>query len=137
MPEGMIYKKAKEAVEERLKAQEFIEQHRPEIYARLEECDRRVVTAKDLAGGEADVIFIAECLPMVAAILHVGSTLRNYREGVKWISDSLPDADPVTVLSALTFLYIVEHGQVDARPDEAKMEVWRRISNRVSRLLET
>jgi hypothetical protein len=134
MPEQPIFEKAREAVEENLKAQDFINQHRVEIYARLEECDERVTKAQSegKVNGEADIVFIAECLPMVAAILHVGSTLQNYREAIKKVSDALPDADPVAVLSALTFLYIVERGQNEAPAD--KTEAWKRIAKRVSRL---
>jgi hypothetical protein len=132
--------KARQVVEEELKIKDFIEKHESDIYARLEECDVREMDAKargDLEDNEVDVIFMSESLPFISGIIHVGSSLKNFNNGIDWVRKNLPDADAVAVLSALTFLYIVQRGSENARKgaDENKLEILGRICRRVNKLL--
>jgi hypothetical protein len=103
MPEQPVFENASHAVK-LLNADEFIKKHRSEIFERLAGAEASV---KGM-GPEGNVVFVAECLPFVAAIVHVGSTLDKFREARDWVRGKLEHADAVSVLSALTFLYIVD-----------------------------
>jgi len=131
MPEQPVFEFARLAVEEYLKAQDFIKQHHSEIFKRLADAEERA-RARD-AGPESNVVFVAECLPFVAGIVHVGSQLNDFREARDWALKKLPYADAVSVLSALTFLYIVEKGLRFGNP--AELPVWQSMSHRLDSFL--
>jgi hypothetical protein len=134
MPEQPVFEFACIAVEKHLKAQEFIETHHNEIFKRLSDAEARARARE--AGPEANVVFVAECLPFVAGIVHVGSQLDDFREARDWALEKLPYADAVSVLSALTFLYIVEKGLKSAtKENSAELPVWRSMSRRLDSLL--
>ncbi|GET36550.1 hypothetical protein [Microseira wollei] len=143
-PEGL--EKAIEAVEEKLDVEDYIFEHIDLIYHKLEQCDLRAKKAENDGNQryQCDMMFIAESLPVISAIIQVGSKLENYNSAKKWVRDELPDADAVSVLSALTFLYIVGMGQgehenstyVIEYPGLGKVnkrDIWNRISERVNR----
>ena len=122
---------AREAVEERLKINDFIKNNNVQLYGKLEKCDLGVKNQP-----ESDLLFIAECLPLINGIVQIGSTLADFNGAIQWIREKLPDAVPVSILSALTFIYIVETAIKDdlVSKDAAKKEIWKRIHERVKKL---
>lgn len=146
-------KKAKEAVQE-LGVVNFINTNQDLIYRKLEDCDIRVFKAQKqqniksgescIAGYECDIMFIADSLPLVTGIVNLGSeTLNNAKQ---WVRELVPDADPISVLSALTLLYIAEKGYRKYQQDNtlikgaeylgehaSRKEVWKRIYTRVKK----
>lgn len=124
-----VYERARVAVEEKLKINDFINLHWDAIEKRVLDAESRVA---DMKAG-ANVVFVAECLPFVAGIVHVGSELVNFRMAREWVRAELPNADAVSVLAALTFLYIVGIGLDRADPE--KVTTWESIQHRVDTLL--
>jgi hypothetical protein len=131
------FDKAKEVVEDILGAKNFIESHQDEIFERLEEFDSRTTNS------EGDIMFIAETLPLTSGIVHLGSTADNFKNAKAWVRTNLPDSDTVSILSALTFLYLVDKGwQNFSKSDELtksgakRSEVWERICRRTKKVLE-
>ena len=131
------YEQATVAVIDKLEIDGFIEDHWDEIEKRVLDVERRVEEAKKEGKLEqgGNVIFVAECLPFVAGIVHVGSNLDKFRVARKWVDAELPNADAVSVLSALTFLYLVMEGKKKAEGDQEKVEKWEKIQCRVDSLL--
>jgi hypothetical protein len=127
-----VYEQADTAVADKLKIDGFIEEHWDEIEKRVLDVESRVAGM----GQGANVIFVAECLPFVAGIVHVGSTLDKFRDAKKWVEAQLPHADAVSVLSALTFLYVVDKGKELAKADPEKLKKWQSIQRRVNSLLD-
>lgn len=116
------------AVEEELKVKKFFEVHREAIYKKLEECDEIAAHAPT----NTDMIFIAESLPIINSIIHVGSDRKTLGEASSWVRDTWGDeADPLIVLSALLFIYVANKGAEENLEDP----VWRRIHRRVQKLL--
>lgn len=156
IPESTELKKAKEAVHT-LGVDHFISANEDLIYRKLEDCDIRVFKAQQrtatmpggdpcMEGYECDMMFIADSLPIVTGIVHVGSTLKELTNAKKWVKDTVPDADPIAVLSALTLLYIAENGHQqyqeddvlidgadDLGQDASRKKVWERIYGRVKK----
>ena len=143
-----VYKDAKIAVEQKLKINtddnHFIDEHWDEIEKRVLDVETRVA---DMGKG-GNVIFVAECLPFVAGIVHVASTLDNFRTAKDWVKAVLPEPDAVSVLAALTFLYLVEKGKEEGKKlaegdpeklekaDPEKLKKWESIRQRVDSLLQ-
>ncbi|MBU7585014.1 MAG: hypothetical protein KAF91_19255 [Nostoc sp. TH1S01] len=150
-------KKATEAVKI-LGIVDFISSNEHLIDRKLEDCDVRVFQAQKrtvkmqsgdrycMEGSECDMMFIADSLPIVTGIVHVGSTVKELNDAKKWVKSIVPDADPISVLSALTLLYVAEHGYEKYQPDNTFIEgaedlgedakrnkVWERIYERVKR----
>lgn len=131
------FDKAKEVVEDILGAQDFIESHQDEIFERLEEFDSRTKNS------EGDIMFIAETLPLTSGIVHLGSTADNFKKAKAWVRTNLPDSDTVSILSALTFLYLVDRGwQKFSKSNELtksgakRSEAWERICRRTKKVLK-
>jgi hypothetical protein len=125
---------AANAAEYYLNLEDFFTRQKPLIYERLEHYDR---IATD-AGANSDMVFIAEGLPIINGIINVGSTQDALNEAIKWVKSKWGDmADPLLVLSALVFIYVVDRGALDHIHDEevAKHAAWERIRERVRRLL--
>jgi hypothetical protein len=139
------FDKANSAVEV-LGIANFIENHKEHIYERLEhyESDRCAQTNAWLQdrvreeefvneGSECDMIFIADNLSLIRGVVYVGSSLDNFNKAVQWAKKIVPGADSVSVLSALTFIYIVERGWNEFKDDKEKQNFWQSIYNRVIR----
>ena len=134
IPEKPAVERAREVVVDQLKVDHFIESHQEEIYKQLEENARR--TREE--GCEGKLMFMAESLPLISGIVHVGSSLENLTNATEWVRRLLPKADPVSILSALTFIYIVEKGAQEfaASQDAEKRNLLVRIGREVEGLLE-
>ncbi len=119
---------AKRVVEELLQVSSLIEQYKDQIYRKLEDLDKNVTNQ---SGG--DIAFMAGGLSLISGIVHVGSTLKDYDRATDWVKQQLAKSDPGPVLSALTFIYIVDKGfnEFKASSDEDKRDVWERIHKRV------
>ena len=120
--------------EKYLNLEKFFNDQRSLIYERLESFHE----IAERAGVNSDIVFIAEGLPIINGIINVGSKPSNYQEAVRWVR-SRPtwgeEADPLLVLSALVFIYVVDRGYAEHMHDAQKMATWERIHDRVGRLL--
>lgn len=122
-----------EAAVVKLGLKEFIGDHFAQIRERLEYFDS-VVMAR--AGSETDTLFLAESLPFVNSVIQVGSPNGKYIKAIEWMRSEMPEAAPVSILTGLVFLYIVEKGAEWAKKDGGKGEkkTWERIEGRARRL---
>lgn len=129
-----IIKKSSEAVEDQLQCNGFISKHWGDIYQNLVDIYNKVA-ANQKEGRE--ILFIAETLPIMSGIVHVGSSLKNFQKASKWVSGMIPDTDPAAILSALTFIYIVNQCKTNPPTESDKNpEIWERIYNWVITVLE-
>lgn len=124
--------KARSAVEE-LQISDFIETHKTEIFGRLKENYELAHSGK--SEPESDLAFIADSLPLISAIIQVGSNKEVYLKACKWVQKSLPSANPSSVLSVLTFIYILEKGCKESSLDEASRETWENMRAAVKKSL--
>jgi len=120
--------RAAEAVEKRLKAGRFIESHKAIILGKVEDNYRRV---KD--GDQAQLMFFATSLPLAGSIIQLGTTAEDFRRANEWVRESLPDADPVAILSTLTLIYVVNKGwdEATASDDDEKKIIWNEMAELV------
>jgi hypothetical protein len=132
VPENIDVKSASDKAVELLRIDNFIDAQKGEIFGRLENGYRNTMNRQD-----ADLLFIAESLPLISAIVNVGSTLTNFKTAADWVKQKLPDAEPVSALSALTFIYVIDKGYKAAQNlgDEDKRRVWTKMRERVETLL--
>lgn len=121
---------AKEAVEDYLQINKFIDANQKKIYEKLKKYDS-IVGDKP----ESDFLFIAEGLPFINGIVQVGSTHKNFQEAIQWVRGT-SEAGAVPVLTALTFIYIVEKKANDPSIPESEKKIWNRICRRVKKLSE-
>lgn len=119
----------------------FLQQHAEQIYARLQQFDAVVMTEStaDVAAvfkGDRDTLFLAESLPFVNSVIQVGSPNAQYIQAIEWMRKVMPDAAPVSILTGLVFLYIVEAGteRFKTHADPAVQEAWMRIGERAKKL---
>lgn len=116
---------AKEAVTEKLKLDgpdssgqdTFIQKHQEEIFDKLE----HLYTNEER---DHEFAFIAASLPLISGVIHVGSKVDDYREATRWIKEdkNMPNADPASVLSALTFIYLVDRGVDECKKIDSSIE---------------
>jgi len=133
MPLQSLIKTARFAVEEELRLTDFIRTCRRQICQSIEDSERGVSGADcHSEEAESNMVFVAECLPLAACIVHAGASRADFRRAVEWVSESKPNADPVLVLSALTFIYLVQEGLEDSQQD---CLTWKRIRRRVNNFL--
>jgi hypothetical protein len=125
--------KAQKAVEE-LQVSDFINTYKSEIFMRLEENYERAHSGK--SEPESDLAFIADSLPLISAVIQVGSSKQSYDKACHWVQSSLPNANPAPVLSVLTFIYIVEKGYKEFSEDESKQGTWEKMSAAVKKSLK-
>jgi hypothetical protein len=132
VPDNIDVKSASKEAVKRLQIDDFIKAQKKEIFERLEKGYRGAANRQD-----ADLLFIAESLPLISAIVNVGSSLANFKEAADWVRETLPDAEPVSALSALTFIYVVDKGYqaAQASGDVEKENIWTRMQDRVDALL--
>jgi hypothetical protein len=133
-PGGVKNAEAVKVVESTLMLKEFIDDHKHQIYERLEEC---IDTAKK-AAIDNDVIFIAESLPIINGIIYVGSRREILKGALDQIrADRGKDSDPYIVLSAYVLIYIVNRGAEEFKHSEdmAKQARWGYIQKLAQRLL--
>lgn len=137
MPEKLWLENAKVAVDQKLQIGDFIATHGNNIYERFEEFDKQVQTSDPkLTIQEQDLSFIALCLPVVSGLMHVAATRANFQEAMAWVSHQDPKVDGTAMLSALTFLYMVQKGREDLSGDPLRNGTWDRIFGRVERFLD-
>ncbi len=106
----------------------FIERHKEQIFEKLKHFYE---TEKG-----HEFAFIAASLPVISGIIHVGSKVDDYKEATKYIEEKIPNADPASVLSALTFIYLVDKGINDPTiKGRDKEEVWKNMQDLVNRVL--
>jgi len=116
-----------------LGAEKFIENYSHLIFEKLEECDKYAQSA-DFNG---DLVFIALSLPIINGIIHVASNSAALIAARDWVVSKWKDnkdPDPVSILSALTLVYVVAKGWRAFQEDQERREVWRRILGRMERL---
>jgi hypothetical protein len=133
------------AVEEELEIKDFINGNAEKICSRIEEYDRNVtkkkgkMVVKKEMQVTADVTFIADCLPLISGVVSIGCSKESYENACAWIEDKFPNHEPIPLLSALTFIYIVNESDYVKKQlssdDPDKKEIWTRIQGRVWRNL--
>lgn len=123
---------AAETVEDYLRVDKFIENHKEKIFAKLEENFGRV---KDQP--QAHLMFVALCLPLVSGVIHVGSTLQDFNHASDWIKQTLGDVDPVAILSTFTLVYIVKKGlkEFSGSNDRNRKQLWEDMYDAIQTLL--
>lgn len=135
---------AKQAVE-KLDVSSFIQTHLTQIFDKLEECEG--YAKNELVNG--DMMFMAFSLPIINGVIHIASNRRSLREATSWVVENWEggkDADQVSILSALTLIYVVGKGYeryvkgyaenlTDSQKirDEKRL-IWQRIYDRVRKL---
>jgi hypothetical protein len=85
----------------------FIDDNWHNICERLEQSELHLMKTCSPASGQLMFISDPDSLFM-NGIVHAGSSLDHYRDGVRWVKNRLgDDADTDSVLAAFTFYYIV------------------------------
>jgi hypothetical protein len=126
---------AEEAVD-LLVLRNFVRDNKNAIYKQLEDCDARV--SQGPSGLDPDAAFIAQSLPLISGVIHVGSTRENFEAAATWVQKQSPHAEPASLLSTLVLLYVVDQGWQDAdvSKDADKKTQWGRIYQRAQWLCE-
>lgn len=122
------------AAEKLLNLEEYFSRQNRMVYQTLEHYDKIATEA----GANSDMVFFAEGLPFINGIINIGSTHPDYEDAVGWVKKVWGHmADPLLVLSALVFIYVVNRGAMDPmnKEDIATQATWERIRDRVRRLL--
>lgn len=112
----------------------FIEKHKQQIFNRLEDLYK--------AEEQHELAFIAESFPLISGIVHLGSTVQDYRNATAWLTGTnpqqgnMPSTDPAAVISALTFVYLVDKGVKDPEIKGTDREdTWKKMDEIVTRIL--
>jgi hypothetical protein len=93
---------AKQAVNE-CKLSDYINDHDLTIYKKLINCYLDAAT-----GTEVDrLVFIGDSLEVANHIVHLGTSRQTYYDGIEWVKQKWPDADPREVLAALVLIYLI------------------------------
>jgi hypothetical protein len=114
----------------------FITRHRAHIYDWLQSSARSV-------GPECPpLVFFVESLPLVSSIIHVGSTRASYERARQWVTSGplkSPAGSEASVLSALTFTYLVDEGYKASRQRSSKLDraLWERMHQLVDAFTAT
>ena len=93
-----------------LRIDEFINDHRYHIVSKLLEIDKNVSSQK-----QGDGVFVTQSMPLVSAIINIGSTTEDYKQTLEYIKETwgeeaeLDDSSAISILSGLVFLYLVTH----------------------------
>jgi hypothetical protein len=130
-----IFERARFAVEEQLKLTEFVRDHRPQIYDLIAGGEPLLPAADSAVDSGGSMV--AWVLPLAARVALAGSSEADFRRAVAWVRAALPAADPVSVLSALTLIYLAHHGQEEASADPHRVQLWQRIGWEIESLLES
>lgn len=119
---------------EKLGVEKFIEVHgKDQIFPKLEDCDKHAENAKV----DSDMMFIALSLPVINGIIHIASNPTNLKKAMGWVYENwtkvadVDDPDAISILSALTLLYVSIKGEEANREEPDKKEIWQRILQRV------
>jgi hypothetical protein len=101
---------------------DFIRANEGAICGQLEQIDSRVSKAAEgnTLGLNSDADFIAQSLPLINGVILVGSNRQNINAATTWVKEQRPDADPISLLSTLTLVYIVKQAREDACKDAEK-----------------
>lgn len=127
--------KARVAVEEQLDLTGFLRDHRSRIDDLIVNCEAPPAAADCDADSGASMA--AAALPLAGRILLAGSSPADFRRAVEWVGAILPAADPVSVLSALTLIYLVDRGRASAWGNPNRAQAWERIDREIESLLKS
>jgi len=114
----------------------FIRDNKQDIYKQLEDCDDRVSGRP--SGLDPDAAFVAQSLPLIDGVIHVGSSRDHFDDAARWVQRQSPHIEPDSLLSTLVLLYIMEQGLQDARAstNADRKSKWERIHQRAKWLCE-
>lgn len=105
------------------------------VFQQVEECERFV----ERAPVNRDATFIALALPIASALLHYATTRKRLNDARQWVLTNWVGvgrpSDPITMLSVLTLIHIVNEGAARHRGDPEKAAVWSRIKRHLDKLL--
>jgi len=78
---------------------------------------------------QPDVAFVGLALPLISGVIHVGSTVDNFRTAVEQIKRLFPGKDDVSVLSRIVLAYVVNKLYLLLVFDKGNKAVWEEIIN--------
>jgi hypothetical protein len=109
------------------------------IHDRLEEIhdDAEKVNARKEKSVKGEMTFMGRSLPLTNGVIHIGSDRTGLRAAVDWARTTWEDwPDPLSILTALTLVYIVERGWDENKHKADKRGTWARIGARVKMFSE-
>jgi hypothetical protein len=89
------------------------------IYVRVKERDGEIT------------LFINKCLPLTAALIHVGTSKGSFGRAVNWAKQRRPHAPPVTLLATLLFLHLLDQTARLCPAENPDREMWEEARNQV------
>ena len=111
-----VLKNAADAVA-KLDVEQFIEKHLRSLFQKLEECDNYAESAPV----NGDMMFMALSLPIINGVIHIASNRTTLKNAMDWVLAKwkVPhkDPDPLSILSALTLIYVVGRGWSEYKDD--------------------
>ena len=120
-----------------LGVKDFIKKN-PTIFEKLEQFNEQ----SEVARVDANMMFIALSLPVVNGIIHIASDPTSLGKAMRWVGENWEklaedrDPDAISILSALTLLYVASEGRRTYASDERSRKVWDKILERVKFLNE-
>jgi hypothetical protein len=118
---------ATEAVR-RLDIAAFISKNLDTLYEKLEEAERSVAP-------DDDIRFVALGEQVARLVINFASGRMNAFDAIAWVREAWKgkarDPDPMTILSMLSLMYIVEEG-IKQQHDPARHEAWSRFRRRLA-----
>jgi hypothetical protein len=132
-PPRTVLQTATTAVE-MLDVRPFVRKYIEPILSKLEECEQDAASSPV----NSDMMFLALTLPVINGVIHIASNPKALRESMAWVTEKWQephgDPDPISLLSALTLIYIVVEGWNRYKDDATKSQVWRSMLNHVKTL---
>ena len=143
-PSPEVLSMARQAVE-KLGIKDFLDEYKTPIDRKLLDCEKQ---ASDTPVN-GDMMFVAAALPIINGVIQIASDRSTMRRAMDWVQEQVwgrdeegqkRDFDPVSVLSALTLIEVVNQAYRDAqKPDgrnRAARAEWNRIMGRMRKLSE-
>jgi hypothetical protein len=122
--DSIIIAKAEEAVRHCGELAAFIDDHDLTIYEKLFSLYLDATKSKE----PHSLIFIGNSLEMASHLVHLGTSRKEYLDGIKWAGDTHADADPREVLAALLLVYIIAVSAETAKGQKVRVEAGEEIN---------
>jgi hypothetical protein len=113
---------AVDVVENRLGIKGFIKDYKEKLFSQLEDNYRHVRQQP-----QASSRFLDDSIPLIGGLIQLGTTVHHLRHATVWAATTRAETDPVSTLSNLTFLYLIETGwgEVCESGEHERMAIWR------------
>jgi hypothetical protein len=115
----------------------FLEKYSPDLYQKLREADEYAESAP----GNSDMMFMTSSLPISNGVLHIASNRIAVSQAIEELKKEWrgpqPHTDAISILSALTLIFLVVKGWADHQNStRERREQWIRILKRIKRWTE-